>query len=137
LRTQADAIAGPVVLTLIEQRHWLARVVRANLALLNLKIGSELLVKTDATVRLLVRYASPSTSAASAAREPPRPPQTRKPRKQRPLLLLNLTHTTGTTGGRSLPRCAAGFERERCHPGDNHRARVAGSPTPPPAPPAS
>ena len=32
MRAQADAIVGPTVLTLIEKRLWLARVVRANLA---------------------------------------------------------------------------------------------------------
>src|SRR5258707_14523855 len=44
LRTQADAIAGPVVLALIEKRRWLARVVRANLALRDPKIDGEMLV---------------------------------------------------------------------------------------------
>jgi hypothetical protein len=44
LRAQADTIAGPAVLTLIEKRRWLARVVRANLALLDPKIDGDLLV---------------------------------------------------------------------------------------------
>jgi hypothetical protein len=44
LRAQADASSGSAVLALIEKRRWLARVVRANLALLNPKIDGELLV---------------------------------------------------------------------------------------------
>ena len=44
LRAQADAIVGPVVLTLIEKRLWLARVVRANLARLDPEIDGDLLV---------------------------------------------------------------------------------------------
>jgi hypothetical protein len=44
LRAQAHAIAGPVVLALIEKLRWLARVVRVNLALLNPKIDGDLLV---------------------------------------------------------------------------------------------
>jgi phage terminase small subunit len=44
LRAQADAIVGPTVLTLIEKRLWLARVVRANLARLDPEIDGDLLV---------------------------------------------------------------------------------------------
>jgi phage terminase small subunit len=44
LRAQADAIAGPAVLNLIEKRRWLARVVRANLARLDPEIDGDLLV---------------------------------------------------------------------------------------------
>jgi hypothetical protein len=44
LRAQADAIAGTAVMLLIEKRRWLARVVRANLALLDPEIDGDLLV---------------------------------------------------------------------------------------------
>jgi hypothetical protein len=44
LRAQADVIARPAVLALIEEHCWLARVVRANLALLDPKIDGDLLV---------------------------------------------------------------------------------------------
>ena len=44
LRAQANAIAGPAVLTLLEKRVWLARVVRAHLADLDPQIDSDLLV---------------------------------------------------------------------------------------------
>jgi hypothetical protein len=44
LRAQADAIVGPTVLTLIEKRLWLARVVRANLAFLDPETDGDLLV---------------------------------------------------------------------------------------------
>jgi hypothetical protein len=43
-RAQADTIAGPDVLILIEKRRWLARVVRANLAFLDPEIDGDLLV---------------------------------------------------------------------------------------------
>ena len=44
MRAQANAIVGPVVLTLIEKRLWLARVVRANLYRLDPEIDGDLLV---------------------------------------------------------------------------------------------
>jgi hypothetical protein len=47
MRAQADAIVGPTVLTLIEKRLWLARVVRANLAYLDPEIDGDLLVNLD------------------------------------------------------------------------------------------
>jgi hypothetical protein len=47
MRAQADAIVGPTVLTLIEKRLWLARVVRANLAFLDPEIDGDLLVSLD------------------------------------------------------------------------------------------
>src|SRR6185369_9587409 len=80
MRAQADAVVGPVVLTLIEKRLWLARVVRANLFRLDPEIDGDLLVsfhveKEDkkrqvSRIRIFNKLAAISLDTRLAGNEP-------------------------------------------------------------------